>query len=94
MSPRQNSRQIIFRSLFIVLMIVLLFMAPWWLILVFSVGGFLAFSRFYEGVGVCFAADMLYGPPPFAPGFPFPFTALSLLFLLLIPFLKKRLIFY
>ena len=76
-----------------VLWCVLMAILPWWFVLLGLVSLFFVFESFYGGLLVGFAMDMFYGTPP-SFWIPFPFLLCAFLFLILLPALKRNLIFY
>ncbi len=66
---------------------------PWWCFLLLTLILVFIFASFYEALAVSFALDILYGAPlRVLGGFRFAFTLFALASIILIFFLKKRLL--
>ena len=85
----------LYRNIFTVSFLILIFFLPWWLITLAILLGFILFDFYLEGSGLIFLIDLLYSPP--LAGFftvQFLLTIISLILLLIIEYSKRNLIVY
>lgn len=85
-----------YRILTNTLIIVCLFIFPWWVVVLLSLTALFVFRRFYEVVAAGLAMDLLYSGSVRIDGVTatYPFALAALLLLLLIPPLKTWIRFY
>jgi len=76
-----------------ILLCVLVAVFPWWAVLLLLFIPIFLFQTFYWGIIVGFFMDIIYGHSPRF-GFPFIFLATTVLLTLLLPLLKRRLVFW
>jgi hypothetical protein len=76
------------------LLILAVFLFPWWLVLVFLMASLFYFSRFYEAIGVGLLLDSVYATGSVAVWFPYMLTCSTIVLVVCVQFIRARLIMY
>ena len=85
----------IYRVIFILISFLVLLFLPWWLVLILMAGGLIIFPFYFEAIILLIFFDLIYAFPQsgwFT--FQFFFTVMGLLFLVVIEYLRDRLVVY
>ena len=84
-----------FRILTVLLLLLLIFLLPWFIVALLCLAALFKFKNFYELAGIAFVFDLTYSLPNYGLfDFQFMFTTFALLLILIVEVIKSRLIFY
>lgn len=77
-----------------ILLVISVFLFPWWVTLLFLVASLFYFSRFYEAIGLGLLMDSVYATGSVATFFPYMLTCSTIVLIVCVQYIRARLIMY
>lgn len=82
------------RGICTILLCATVFLFPWWTVVLLLVAALFYFPRFYEAIGIGLLLDSVYATHAIASSFPYLITLGAIVLVILIQYIRARLIMY